>query len=502
MKRPIVFVILLLIFSISVFVRLRQLTPVVKSHEQTYILTLQTVEIWRERGFFVCSGVPCWTYSNPGDKYISYYKRLEDDAGNNFYVSFPPLAFIAAYMALLPFSIAEGKLILQIINLIIHFFSAFLIYLIVCLVTKHPKNKLSLPAFTSFLIYTFWPIMLYFHTDIFFPEMIGQFLWLGATYLILKYYTNNRQIPYWSVFIVFFLFFYSEWISVFFMFSWLVYLWVTKQFLINKKIFLIGLAGALAASVIIFVQFASVAGIEKLFHSMGLRFLERSGYFGQKYSSMGVHIFSIESLKTLSINIYKALTPAGLILLAGILIMYFLNRKKLPALLNLLLILSTLPVLLHILVFFNANALHLLLMARLIVPLSVITGIMLYLIIEKYSFIKKYKPVIISFLILLIVYNSYFYLKFYITKEAFPMFAGYAIYIKENSLPAQSVFILKNNDFIEPEKYLSFAAKRNIAVTNSEKEALTQMKQINKKGEIALFSFDSKHIQKKILTAE
>lgn len=502
MKRLPVFIVLLLIFALSVLIRLGQLTPVVKSHEQTYILTLQTVEIWRESGFLACHGVPCWTYTNEGDKFISYYKRLEDDAGNNFYVSFPPLAFITAYLALLPFSIADGKLILQIINLIIHFFSAFLIYLIVCLITMHPKNKVSLPALTSFLIYTFWPVMLYFHTDIFFPEMIGQFLWLCAIYLIIKYSINNRPISLGSVFIVFLLFFYSEWISVFFMFSWLVYLWVTKQYIIHKKLFIIALAAALTAAVIIFVQLASVAGIEKLFHSMGLRFLERSGYFGQKYSSMGVHIFSSGSLNTFFINIYKALTPAGLILIIGFFILYFHNRKKAPVFLNLLLILSTLPVLLHMLVFFNANALHLLLMARLIVPLSVSCGITLFILIEKYSIRQISKPVIITFLILLSTFNSYFYLRHFIIKEAFPMLAGYAVYIKENSLPVQSVFILKNYDFPEPEKYLSFAAKRNIAVTISEKEALNQMKQINKKGEIALFSFDSKHIQKKILTAE
>ncbi|OPZ99278.1 MAG: hypothetical protein BWY70_01010 [Bacteroidetes bacterium ADurb.Bin408] len=89
MKKSPVFLLLLLLFSPSVFVRLSQITPVVKSHEQTYILTLQTVEIWKERGFFACHGVPCWTYSNSGDKYISYYKRLEDDTAFSFYCSLP-----------------------------------------------------------------------------------------------------------------------------------------------------------------------------------------------------------------------------------------------------------------------------------------------------------------------------------------------------------------------------------------------------------------------------
>ncbi|OPZ99277.1 MAG: hypothetical protein BWY70_01009 [Bacteroidetes bacterium ADurb.Bin408] len=414
----------------------------------------------------------------------------------------PPLAFIAAYLSLLPFDINNGKLILQIINLIIHFFSAYLIYLIVCILLKHPKNKCCLPAITSFLIYTYWPVVLYFHTDIFFPEMAGQFLWLCAIYLVLKYYLNYRQIPIWPAFIVFILFFYSEWIAVFFMSSWLIYVFIKKPFLIHRKLFFILMAAALTAGTILFIQFASVAGIEKLFHSMGIRFLERSGYFGEKYSSMGVHVFSQASVGILLFNIYKALTPAGLILLTGCIIMYFFHRKKFPAYFNLLLLLCTLPVLLHILVFFNANALHLLLMARLIVPLSVSTGITLFLTIEKFPFFKITKPLIITVLILLSAFNSYLYLKKFTVKETYPMLAEYALFIKKNTQPEQSVFIIKNNTFTEPEKFLSFAAKRNIAVAVSDKDVLAYMKKINKNGEAVLFTFDGKSIQKKIIIAE
>ena len=490
-KKHIVFFILFIIFSISVLIRYNQITPVIKSHEQTYILTLQTSEIWRTAGLFNCHLTPMWTYNNPGDKYIAYYKRLEDNNGNNYYVSFPPLSFIVAHLILSPFNINDGKLVLQIFNLFLHFFSAIIIYLIICLIYIKNLEKLFLPALIAFIVYTFMPVILYFHTDIFFPEMLGQVFWIVSIYVLMLFKKGKLKNPNLSLFLTLFLFLYSEWIAVFFIISIFLFYIFSKDKTNNKNLFYISLAALLSAGFIMFFQYASITGITDLLHSMGIRFLERSGFFGQKYSSMGIHIFSIDSLKLFAFNLNKALSVFGYLIIILFLFSFLKKRTSISSDFKLLFILILMPVLLHWIIFFNANAIHLLLMARTTVPISILAGIATCSLMTKYKSNISFKILSYFIIIAFTFYSANLYQNKFTFSEHYPSLYKAALIIKDKAKPNQSVFITCNKNIPEPEKYLTFTSKRNIVRVADVKEAVFYMNNADKKGDMIVFHINN-----------
>jgi len=499
-KKHSVFIILSAVFLISVFIRLNQITPTVKSHEQTYILTLQTSEIWRNSGMLNCHLTPMWTYGNPGDKYIAYYKRLEDSKGDNYYVSFPPLSFIVAHLALYPFNIEYGKLVLQILNLLLHFLSAFTIYLIICSLCKQRSDKLFLPAFISFIVYSFLPVMLFFHTDIFFPEMLGQVLWIVSIYFVLKYKDNKNAESFFTLFFVLFLFLYSEWIAVFFVITLCIYLFFSKKEKTNKLILITSITALFSAGFIMFIQYSSIAGISEMLHSMGLRFLERSGFFGQKYSSMGVHILSLGSLKLFAFNLNKALTIFGyLIIVISLLLFFKKDNSVLTSDIKFVLVLSIFPILIHWIAFFNANAIHLLLMSRIAVPISILTGVILYSLMCKYKNNLYFKILTFFIIIFFTVYSAFLYKKKFTFCENYPDLRVIAETIKKTAKPDQSVFITCNTDILEAEKYLTFITKRNIVKVSNNENVKEFMKKVNKKEDAIVFHINDKEIKSEVL---
>jgi len=490
-KKHLVFLVLFIIFLLSVLIRFNQISPIVKSHEQTYILTLQTSEIWRTDGLFNCHLTPMWTYNNPGDKYIAYYKRLEDNKGNNYYVSFPPLSFIVAHIVLSPFNLNNGKLVLQIFNLLLHFFSAIIIYLIICLLYNHTIKKLFAPALVAFVVYLFMPVMLYFHTDIFFPEMLGQVLWIVSIYVLLLYKRGVLNKPNLTLFITLFIFLYSEWIAVFFIITIFLYCILSKNKENLKKLLFVSSIALIFAGFLMFIQYASITGVKDLLHSMGIRFLERSGFFGQKYSSMGIHIFSLHSLKLFALNLNKALSIFGYITIILFLILIFRKKISISSDIKLLLFLIIIPLLIHWIIFFNANAIHLLLMARTTVPISIIAGIASCSIINKHKASKTKWIFTNSILTAFILFSAIMYKRDFTFSEQYTSLYNWACSIKDKAKHNQSIFITSDSNIPEPEKYLTFISKRNIVRVADKREAEDYMNKINKNGEIILFHLNN-----------
>lgn len=473
-------------FTCSVFVRYDQITTKIGCEEQTYILTLKTVEIWRQQGFANCHFTPMWTYENEGDKFFAYYKRLEDENGNNYYISFPPLAFWFAYFVMIPFEIADGKLVLQIINILLHFISALIVYFISKHFLDKSKTTFSPVALTPFLVYLFMPVNMYLHTDIFFPEMISQLFFLLALYYVLKIFKDpvsgvKKFQNYF--FLIMFLFVLTEWIALFFFAVLAVVLFRSRKYIIYKKFILVCFLVIGFALTLILLIYGSVNGIQNLAEAMGMRFLERSGFFGEKYSSMGVNIFSISSIKVMFLNIHKALWGWGyIIFFAGIISLFF-NKGKLISLIKnnkKILILSSLPVLLYFVVLFNANALHFLLMARLSIPLALFSA----LVVESIDRAFMQRKLVLLFLSVGLVLSIYFYRK-HLTKDVdsfkIDMLANV---ISERAGDDESVFVITHISCMEAEKYLTFKSKRNIIAVDNIQAADSLMKVLNKENAI------------------
>jgi len=487
--------ILILIFAISIIIRKNQITSQIDCEEQTYILTLQTVEIWRNQGIVQSNFAPNWTYANEGDAFFPYYKRLENKKGQNFYTSFPPLSFWTSYIVLMPFDIKHGKLVLQILNLILHFVSAVLIYLIICFLFHRKPFPLFIQGLVGFTAYTFMPVLMYLHTDIFFPEMLGQCLWIAALFvsfkiLNIKWFYNNEDAHTLNnnkkkgfkllfFFALIMLFIYTEWIAVFFVIG-LSFILLKKRKDIYYKNLLISLLGLSALSLgLLLLQYSSINGFKSLIEAMGIRYLERSGFFGETYSSMGVHLFSIESLFVFFKNMHKALKGFGYFVLI-ICVLIPISRKMWHPnnrfFFQTLFALSILPILLHFIVFFNANALHFLLMARLGVPIAIFFGI-----VSTVFIVTPLRRVIFYPLFLTVCVFSGFFYKTHLTKSINNTHLDkLAQIISTNTKTDEAVIIITLSECSCPEKYLTYASKRNVIRANNIREVKEIMKRHNK----------------------
>ncbi len=121
--------ILITVFAICIIIKIPYLTNEVHYNNHGPIITLTTLEIWDEAGITNCNFSPIQTWNNEGDKFISYYKRLEDDSGNNYFVSYPPFAFIFPYIIMKIFYLGASQNLLIWLSILIHIFSGFLIFI-------------------------------------------------------------------------------------------------------------------------------------------------------------------------------------------------------------------------------------------------------------------------------------------------------------------------------------------------------------------------------------
>ncbi len=484
------FVFLLILFLISVFIRLPFLTNKVECFDNQYINTLTSLENWKQNGLSVYYFSPVQTYNNPGDKFITYYKRLEDKKGNNYYVSFPPFTFLFAHFFLKTFNIYPTKLPLQIINLFLHLLSAFFIYLIICNLYNKNFKSLFLPAIIAYTVYVFMPVMLYIHTSVYFPEMFGQVIWITGIFFTLKLFKNINYISTKNFLLIgsiLFFMIYTEWIGVFCAFTIALICFLKRKKNIKYIIlFRTVIISSVLSLLLIFVQYSSINGIENMIHSLALRFLERSGLFAAKYSDMGINIYSFSSYIHFLKNINRALIGFGYLLIIIFIILLSLkkikNRINLSNKYTLLLLLSVLPVIIHWFVFFNANAIHYLLMGRLAVPVSLCIGIISYKLINLSS-VNHQKSVKFCLITVIIFISaiSVIIFKKDMKNTCDNSFLSNAInIIKSNSKNDEVIFIKTNDNSLQDIIYLSFQTKRNMDRAKNITDAKNKIKQSGK----------------------
>lgn len=215
-----VWIALIVIFLVSIFVRLNLINNTVTNYDHCNFFLDPIFQNWQQRGMADCHFSPVLTYTNSGDKHMVSYKRLESPEGDNYFVSFPPFAFMLTYKIFSLLHITSGKLSIQIANLLLHFISSIFIYLLVfnyC--NRNSTVKSFIPAVTAFAVYVFTPIVMYTHVMIYFPETMGQVLWIVALYLSVKWFnsypTRNHTVAY-LLFVVLFFLIYTEWIGIFY----------------------------------------------------------------------------------------------------------------------------------------------------------------------------------------------------------------------------------------------------------------------------------------------
>lgn len=462
MKKLLPLLALLIIYSLSVLVRIPMLEEKVHTWQAGNIFMMTTLEIWHEEGAGKSHFSAIQTWPNPGDKYMHLYKRLEDSEGNNYYVSHPPFTFQLAHAVFWISGSRPSQRVLKGLGLLFHFLTSFGIFWLVFLLSKNTWS--SVVAFT---VCTFYPVLMYGFTFHYFSEIIGLSFW--AICMVSFYWAiEQRSLVNWQWVLlgtINFLFVYTDWIGVFFTISTLTYFIITKPEHYKKLSWaLVGSSGL--ALLLIFIQYSSIAGIGAFLHSMIIRFSERSGFFGETYSDQQLSLFNPASYQMLAEQFHHQLKWVGyFFLVLAVTFGLFLRKKvKTPnSAFQPLLFLMFIPPLLHFIIFFNTNVIHYVYQAKWGIVIAMLIGLVIG---DIQNQVAKW---IMTSLLGISIIASCIFLRNDIPEDPWEDYiSDMAVPIRNSIKPDEAIFI----HGAKPEHlhYLIYCTKRNILPTESYEE--------------------------------
>jgi hypothetical protein len=332
---------------------------------------LVTTDIWYENGGPSAYGFsPVYTYPGKGSKNIGALGGVKDENGDYFYTSYPPFAFIAAYYSTVLFGPPDVHN-LRVVSLIIHFFCAFLIYLIIRKLSNREEDHYSIAGVFGAFLYLFSTGTLWIHSLLFFSDMLVQLLLIWSVYLLIRFLQKDykKEVLFLAGFgTLIFLGTYTEWVALFFAFfsgiTVLTLYFINKQKRFLKAFFVIGLSSAFAVSIML-LQYSSIAGFQKFKEVATLKYSERSGHEAAELTPNNFNLESEEAFTMLTDNIDQNFSMAeNLLLVFSLLLIPFIvwrrTREKMKKLkwkliIPLILVLSIST---HYYLFYNFNALH------------------------------------------------------------------------------------------------------------------------------------------------
>jgi hypothetical protein len=315
--------ILLLVFALSVMVRMPNIDrPLSKHHEFVTSISLRVLQIWYAEGAAKYRYSPVMNYPGETNKYINNHASttgtMIDREGNYYYVSHPPFAYIMPYFFHKVLHIKPTNLSLQVFHLVVNFVSALFIYLIVCLLGQQkPFAKLYISGLVGFAVYLFNPGVLWFQTNTYMSDMLVHLFFILGVYTMLKLLIRKRffspkYLVYYSLFL--FLMIYTSWLGLFFAFSVFLYSLIKLR---NEKVFLplifITIGTTFFSLWLIMKQYGSIAGTDAFLIQMLDRAGERSSVAGEGF--FGFFVKKYKELRRVFETYFLSFLPIFLLLL-------------------------------------------------------------------------------------------------------------------------------------------------------------------------------------------
>lgn len=360
-KKLWLFILISLVLSIGI--RLPFLgRPLSGHHEWLTSTSLRHIQVFYESGPASVHYSPSLTYGNAADKNINYGLALSDSKGNLYYLSFPPFAFIFPYLFFKILHIYPSVLALELFNLLFHLLTAWTVFLIVRRLTEGTDGKNNLMgAALAFLVYLFSPGPLWFQSNVYMSDTIVQPFFTAGILCFLSIIRQKK--PQWLYFVFFsiitFLMAYTEWLGVFFAFT--VFLYGLFHFKQKGMLWLSALSAVAVTGALLFTvwQYSGIAGLSAYLDYAKAKFLFRTG--DVRYASNGLGFQSPIAWLNIFVNYIGGFLPA--FILAGFLAgrakkVQNKGEKHTNVSVKAILIMSTVPVLLHHLVFFNFTSIH------------------------------------------------------------------------------------------------------------------------------------------------
>lgn len=298
-KRLINIVILSVLFAFSIYVRWDDLNmPMGRHHEFITGHVLSANSNFRDQGIANLHFAPAWTFNTVADKYYSGTTPFIKDNNNiEYYVSYPPLCFIAAYYFQMPFG-GPSVTGIRVFSLLIHLTCALLVFAIANLLFKSKvKEEICWAAIVAFTVYVFAPGNLWFHGNVYFSDMLVQVFVLSFLYVFIQFYNGNYSLKKSSIliFAIMFLGVYTEWIMVFLAFFATLY-FLAKSIKNKQNLFPVAalVAGVALSISLTYYQFSLIDGLDSLVASQSNRLKERSGMV-EEAAELDKSYFSVNS---------------------------------------------------------------------------------------------------------------------------------------------------------------------------------------------------------------
>lgn len=355
--------ILLVIFLMSIIIRLPNLNrPLSSHHEWLTSLSLRMISVFYDNGAYKYNFNPITTYEGAVNKNIDNTSALfmpKDTVGNYYYISHLPFAYLFPYFIFKLISVQPTVFGIQIFNLFFHFISAFFIFLIISLLSKNDNKNIDWPAILGFTIYTFLPLNLWFHSNIYMAEIFVQPLFIIEIYLFLKILFSElvKNYYYWLLGIVNFFIIYTEWLGVLLAGTMGLYLLFKIKDKKYRKILYIIVVTSISSLLLTICQYSMISGFKNLLISYKDKYNLRSGF--SELSPAGTRISEPTAWLRLVQTYIIELFPFYLILLSSLCILFkkfkrlLLDRKFL-----LTMYIIIVPVMLHHLIFFSGTVIH------------------------------------------------------------------------------------------------------------------------------------------------
>lgn len=405
--------IVLAFFIGSIFLRSERLNQEINPrYEWITAHTLITHQAWNETGGPSAHHFsPLYTLDGKGNRYIHTLGGVQDEIGQMYYISYPPLSFLASYYACKLLG-GHNEYNLRSFGLIIHFFCALFIYLLVKSLASKKGDYISISGLFGAFLYLFSSGTLWMHSVLFFADTFVQLFLILGIYLLIKIVKREFKSEKTILILTGLIFFaasYTEWLAVFASFiggfGFLIAYFLSKDRLFLKVFILLGIVSALAVTLTI-VQYSQIAGFEVYQKAAMSRFEIRSGHSLDVNINDGNNVSNPATYRMLVSNITRNFLMAiNLIGIISISLFAFLiypktrkkfNKWKLKVYVILGLFLS---VLIHYFVFFNFNAIHN--FSNLKTGFLIIMVISIILVCIEDIFEMKYKLVLLVILVFL-----------------------------------------------------------------------------------------------------
>ncbi|WP_342477800.1 hypothetical protein NYE24_00645 [Paenibacillus sp. FSL H7-0350] len=277
---------LVLIFLCTIIIRYENIfeRPLGFHNEDATSHVLVTMNAFDESPLSMHYFLPIFTLGEEHNKGIDDLPSAskQDEYGNYYYTSFPPLGFIAPYIFAKIFFLPLNLITLRIFNVILGLLSALLIYFLVKKITSNINRKYSNLPIISAIIYMFNEESLWSHSNAYWAHSLLQPIWITSIYLFLNILQGDyRRRILWGLGVVIFLMCYTEWTA--YIMAFLYILTLFHVYIRDKRkevLVAVGIVGGMSflSGILMVSLFSAKVGFSEYFHGLFYRASQRKGH--------------------------------------------------------------------------------------------------------------------------------------------------------------------------------------------------------------------------------